>query len=85
MSEVLHSDPVDIHEEDSRDKGGWEEAAIVLVIFNHVQDAVASVGHQPFADDEGVNAKSEGKHSPQYQDHAKYPINSIRFITLLLH
>ena len=77
MSEVLHCDPIDVHEEQSRDQGGWQEAAIVLIIFNLVQDAVSSVGHQPLADDEGVNAEGEGKHGAKDQDYAKYPINSI--------
>ena len=77
MSEVLHCDPIDVHEEQSRDQGGWQEAAIVLIIFNLVQDAVSSVGHQPLADYEGVNAESESKHGAKDQDYAKYPINSI--------
>ncbi len=77
VSEVLHSDPVGIHEEDSRDQGGWEEAAIVLIIFNCIQDAVASVGHQPLADDEGVNPESKCKHGPKYQDDSQNTINSI--------
>ena len=85
MSEVLHCDPIDVHEEKSRDKSGWQEAAIILIIFNLVQDAVSCVGHQPLADDEGVNAEGECKHGAKDQDHAEYSINSIRFITLLLH
>ena len=52
MSEVLHGDPVDIHEANGGHESARYQTAVVLIVFDPVEQFVASVGHEQFADDE---------------------------------
>lgn len=59
MSEVFHGNPVDIHEKDCRHQATWDQAAVILIVFDFVQDAIPCVGHESLTDDKGVDTNGK--------------------------
>ena len=54
LAEVLHSYPVEVGKNQSIDDGSRDEAAVVLVIFNPVENLIACVGHKELGYNKGV-------------------------------
>ena len=77
MAEVLHSDPVHVHKEHRRDGSAWYQTAVILVVLDPVQDAVACVRHEELANDEGVERPGENEGSRNNEEKAENSIGSV--------
>ena len=62
MTEVFHRDPIEVHKYQGCDHCARYQAAIILVIFDPIQDPIPRVWHKKLANDECIKTKGKNQH-----------------------